>query len=34
MSIGEEFGLAVMFLAMPDGDGKDYEIGKRDDLTL
>lgn len=34
MSIGEEFGLAVMFLAVPDSTGRLYTIGKRDDLSI
>jgi len=34
MSLAEEFGIGVVWNAIPDSSGRTYDIGKREDLTL
>tara|TARA_R100000963_G_C4642949_1_gene106666 strand:- start:1589 stop:2155 length:567 start_codon:yes stop_codon:yes gene_type:complete len=34
LSLAEEFGIGVVFHAIPDSSGRLYDIGKREDLTL
>lgn len=34
MNLGDEFGVPVIFLAVPNSSGDVYEVGLREDLTL
>ena len=34
LSLEEEFGLGIIFHCLPDSSGRDYSIGRREDLSL